>query len=90
MRKVTPSSSFKKDMKRIKKQGKDLHEIKDVIDKLAKGKKLPATNKDHPLQGDLKGSRECHVLDDWLLIYEMTKGCLYLVRTGSHAELYKK
>jgi mRNA interferase YafQ len=90
MRKIKPSSSFKKDLKRVKRQGKDIEKIKFIIDQLAGGKTLLAINKDHPLQGDLKGARECHIQDDWLLIYEITQNFLYLVRTGSHSELYKR
>jgi len=64
--------------------------MKSIIKGLAAGEKLPSKNKDHPLQGNLTQSRGCHVQDDWLLIYEITGRFLNLIRTGSHAELYKK
>ena len=39
----------------------------------------------------MKGFRECHIggADDWLLVYEKreTVMILYLVGTGSHADL---
>lgn len=77
-------------MERMKKQGKDLDLIRDIIAKLAKGQKLPKKNKDHPLQGDLTGAKGCHVQDDWVLVYKLTREILHLIRTGSHSELYKK
>jgi len=90
MRAIQFSSSFKKDMKRMKKQGKDPEEIKEVIRKLASGCPLQHKHRDHPLQGDLKDARECHIKDDWIMIYEIRGNILSLVRTGSHAELYKR
>lgn len=52
--------------------------------------KLPEKNKDHPLIGDYAGCRECHIMPDWLLIYEIDHGelILYLTRTGSHSDLF--
>jgi mRNA interferase YafQ len=34
--------------------------------------------------------RECHVLNDWLLIYAIDKGRLILtaIRTGTHDDLF--
>ena len=31
---------------------------------------------------------ECHIEPDWLLIYQMNETELWLVRTGSHADLF--
>lgn len=44
--------------------------------------------RDHPLIGNWKGYRECHLQPDWLLIYRVAGDELQLVRTGSHAELF--
>ena len=34
--------------------------------------------------------RECHITPDWLLIYEIDDGklFLYLTRTGTHSDLF--
>lgn len=43
----------------------------------------------HRLSGDWAGYMECHVAPDWLLIWRATDdGELWLVRTGSHADLF--
>lgn len=59
-----------------------------VIETLASQKRLDARYKDHALTGDLRGYRECHIKPDWLLIYYVVDGTLYLARTGSHSDLF--
>lgn len=84
------TTQFKRDLKRVKKQGKDIETLFTVIETLANGEPLAAKYRDHDLTGNYKGCRECHVDPDWLLIYEIDNGTLVLMlyRTGSHAELF--
>ena len=84
------TTQFKKDYKRIKKQNKDLSKIRTVIEKLAVGQLLEPKYHDHQLSGNWKGHRDCHIEPDWILIYRITVDDLYLERTGSHSELFKK
>lgn len=89
MYKVDWTSKFKKDYKKITKQGKA--EILDnVIEKLQKDVALEAKYRDHALQGIYKGSRECHIEPDLLLIYKKQDDILLLtcLRVGSHSELF--
>lgn len=83
-------TTFKKDYKRIKKRGYDTRLLEKVITMLAEGKPLPAEYNDHSLSGDYKGCRECHIAPDWLLIYEVIEKelFLYLMRTGTHSDLF--
>ena len=83
------TSQFKRDYKRIKKQNKDLAKLRTVIEKLASGDTLETIYKDHPLFGDWKVLRDCHIESDWILIYKRTTDILTLQRTGSHSELFK-
>ena len=91
--KLAPSTKFKKDLKRVTKQGKNRELIDDVIEKLQRQEPLPEKNRDHVLLGDYKGYGECHIMPDWLLIYRITNNnsveLLELTRTGSHSELFK-
>lgn len=89
---VKPTTRFKKDLKRVQKQGCNLSLMTDIIKKLANGEALPEKNKDHPLTGEYEGKRECHIMPDWLLIYEISDEqlFLYLTRTGSHSDLFSK
>lgn len=86
------TNQFKKDLKLAKKQGRDLDKLFEVINILANGEKLDTKFKDHDLSGSYKGTRECHIEPDWLLIYEIDNNTLVLMlyRLGTHSELFKK
>ena len=89
---VKYTSQFKKDYKQAEKRGMKMKLLEDMITHLAKGERLSAKNKDHPLQGDWIGFRECHIQPDWLLIYRIDADVLVLTlsRTGSHSDLFDK
>ena len=89
MRTVHRTSQFKKDVKRMGKRGKKFEEFKEVIRKLAEEETLEAKYRDHILVGQYKGTRECHIEPDWLLIYELAESELVLVRTGTHSDLFR-
>jgi len=86
------TAQFKKDIKRAERQHQNLHKLFEVIDLLAQGKRLAAKYRDHELSGKYKGTKECHIEPDWLLVYEYRNDVLVLVlyRLGSHSELFKK
>ena len=86
------TSQFKKDIKLAKKQQKDLDKLFEVISILANGGVLETKYRDRNLTGNYKGTRECHVEPDWLLIYEIQNDVLVLLlyRLGTHSELFKK
>lgn len=90
MKRVSQTKQFSRDIKRMKKRGKDLTKIQAVVRKLAQGKLLPPKNKDHALIGSWRPSRDCHIEPDWLLIYTADDDSLRLERTGSHSDLFKK
>lgn len=82
------TGQFKKDYKRVKKQGKDLNDLRFVVAMLARRQSLPPKHRDHNLSGRWHKHRECHITPDWLLIYRITVNDLILERTGSHPELF--
>ena len=84
------TTQFKKDYKKVKKQNKDLTKLRVVIEKLLEGQILEPKYKDHPLSGNWKGHHDCHIEPDWVLIYRIATKDLFLERTGSHSELFKK
>ncbi len=81
--------NFKKDVKRLKKRGKDLNQLGCVIDILLNKKLLPKQYKDHILIGNYNHHRECHIEPDWIMIYKIDTHSLILERTGSHSDLFK-
>jgi mRNA interferase YafQ len=59
--KLDLSTQFKKDLKKISKQGKDKSKLDTVVQTLQKEKPLPKKFRDHELIGNWKGYRECHI-----------------------------
>ena len=72
------------------KSGKDVDKFKEVAEKLINEAPLERKYLDHKLVGKYKGQKECHLEPDWLLIYHIKKDTVTFVRTGIHAELFKK
>ncbi|MGP1490201.1 MAG: type II toxin-antitoxin system YafQ family toxin [Treponema sp.] len=83
---------FKKDYKLAIKRGYNQKELEKVIDSLKTGEPLPQIYKDHPLSGEWKHYRDCHIRPDWILIYRILEYSLILElsRTGTHSDLFKK
>lgn len=89
MLKLIASTKFKRDYKACVKRGYNLDLLQTITDILRIPEDLPRGNKDHKLSGNYNGCRECHILPDWLLIYKIQDDILYLVRTGTHSDLFK-
>ena len=87
---IVSSSRFKKDLKTVIKRGYDIQLLNDIVSKLANGEELGPKFKDHALTGNWIGHRECHIQPDWLLVYEIDDGnlYLYLTRTGTHSDIF--
>ena len=79
---------FDKDVAKLKKRGKDMQKLFDIVALLTAEKPLPAKNRNHKLLGDFKDCWECHIEPDWLLIYEKTTKAIILLRTGTHSDLF--
>lgn len=90
MKKLSQTTQFARDVKRMRKRGKDLEKLKAVVKKLAKGEFLDPKHRDHPLIGLWKNCRDCHIEPDWVIIYSTNPHTLRLERTGTHSDLFKK
>ena len=89
--KVFKAKRFRKNLKKMLRRGKDVNKLNDVIIKLAQGETLPPKYRDHALSGDLDGLRDCHIENDWVLLYFYTSTgelVLTLTDTGTHADLF--
>lgn len=92
MRKTNRTAKFKKDYKREAKGqyrtslDADLFEAGSL---LAADQFMPARYQDHLLSGNWANHGECHLKPDLLLIYyKVEPNELWLVRLGSHSELF--
>lgn len=91
---IQRSKDFEKSFSKIKKSGIKkiiLDDIALVIDTLARGEALDTKYRDHKLQGDCAGYRECHIRADLLLIYCVQEKALVLVLIdiGTHSYLFE-
>lgn len=86
---IRQSTRFRRDVKRLRRQGVNLAQLEAVIVMLVAQESLDERYRDHTLVGNWKGFRECHIQPDWLLIYRIENDELQLARTGSHAELFR-
>lgn len=93
-RRIEFTSKFKKDLKRLRNNEAKLSKVANVIELLAQGEDIPASMKPHKLIGNYAGHLELHVEGDLLLIWiektELGDMTIYLVRLGSHSELFGK
>jgi mRNA interferase YafQ len=91
MRAIEWTSQFKRDYKR---ESKGQHrttldvDLFPIVDTLANNQLLESRYHDHPLTGDWKDHRDCHIKPNMVLIYQQPDDdTLRLVRLGSHSEL---
>jgi len=90
MRKVSQTTQFSKDVKKIRKRGKDLTKLREIVKQIAAEMVLHPKHRDHALIGHWRPSRDCHIEPDWILIYTVDKNKLRLERTGTHSDLFNK
>lgn len=90
---IIRTKGFEKSFRRLTRGGltkRNKDSITEVIHMLASGKVLDKKYKDHQLKGEYKDYRECHVLNDLLLMYKIENDELILVlaNIGSHSQLF--
>lgn len=91
--KIDYTTNFRKQLKKILKQGKNPKELLEVVTKLANLEELEPKYRNHHLINDksYRNCLECHIKPDWLLIYKYIDNnlVLVLIATGSHSEILK-
>lgn len=91
MRRIETTKAFKRDYQKVKAtpKYKDIETLlRPILALLVEDAGLPARCFDHPLVGEWKDHRDCHVKPDLVLIYrKVGADILQLVRLGSHSQL---
>ena len=91
MKEIRKTSQFKKDFKRFSRNMEKVKTLMCIVEKLQNGEVIPDEFYPHPLKGEWKNYMECHIGDDYLLIwYDKEENVVELVRLGSHSELFGK
>lgn len=89
MKKLQPTTQYKKDLKRYRNQPQKLSDLKEILLLLQNGQAVPSEYKPHMLHGAYKGCMECHIQGDFLLIWiDDVNDIIELVRLGTHSELF--
>lgn len=87
---IITKTRFEKDIKKLKKRGKDFSKLEKVLSLIISSEILDDKYKNHPLVGNWRPCWELHLEPDWLLIYYLDKdiNTLTLFRTGTHSDLF--
>ena len=86
---VKPTTRFKKDFKRYRHDIAKIKALAEIVKLLENGDEIPARFKPHALTGNYLHCMECHIGPDFLLIWrDEASDVTYLVRLGSHSELF--
>lgn len=97
MYEISYNSHFLRDVKICKKRHWNTDALKAAIIDLMSSDEKPLNQryKDHSLVGSKKGYRSIHVdsapnppKDQWVLMYKIEGHEIFLVRTGTHEEVY--
>lgn len=89
MKKLIPSTRYKKDVKRILNNPRKLKALQEIVYMLEHEIPIPKENKPHMLTGNYAGCMECHIENDFLLIWiDPDSDVINLIRLGSHSELF--
>ena len=84
------TTQFKKDVKRYQNNAPKLTALKDVLIQLQNTGTVEPKHKPHHLTGEYTGCMECHIQNDFLLVWiNKEEQTISLVRLGTHSELFK-
>lgn len=91
MKRLQPTTKYKKDLKRYANNPKRIAALTEVLKLLKNEQPIPAEYQPHMLHGNYQGCMECHIQGDFLLIWiDPDTDIIELVRLGSHSELFNK
>ncbi len=88
-KKLERSKAFIKDLQKISFSNEHYSKYVVYLGKILSNQSLPPEALDHALKGEYSNYREFHVSGDLLVIYKTTEEIIYLVRIGTHSQLFK-
>lgn len=91
MKKLRPSTQYRKDYKRYRRNPVKIKKLFELLQLLQSESPIPDIHRLHKLTGDYTGCIECHIENDFLLIWcDPETDEIDLLRLGSHSELFGK
>jgi len=93
MRIPKTTKQFRRHYTKLKRSGKSIIKLDELMRLLIRGYALPARYRDHALQGEWKHLRDCHIEGDWLLLYMLGMDAdgneiVTFYATGTHENLF--
>lgn len=70
MRNLIRTSSFRRDLRRAARRGKDIRKIQEITDRLIANEPLDVRHQRHRLAGNWYPLWERHIEPDWLLVWD--------------------
>ena len=86
MLEIVFTNKMKRDVKLMRKRGKDISKLTATLSLLASGTPMPPKYRDHRLSDYLNDFRECHIEGDWLLMYQIFEDKLVLSPSTTETE----
>lgn len=86
------TARFQKNARECRRNGKNMEELRDVLRMLEQDGRVPDEYSPHLLHEEYAGCWECHIEDDWLLVWRQDDARLTMLmtNTGTHDELFRK
>ena len=88
MRELTLTTRFRRDLRRAARRGKDERRLREVLDTLVAGEPLEPRHRAHQLTGNMAPLWECHIENDWLLVWDENETTVTLMQTGTHSDIF--
>ena len=88
MRELILTARFRRDLRRTARRGKDGDKLEEIVRKLLASEPLEPRYRAHQLTGSMAPLWECHIENDWLLVWDEDDQSVTLIRTGTHSDLF--
>lgn len=82
------TKAFERDKERCLRRGWNMEKLKTIAHLLLAGQPLPPNAKPHPLAGNCFGHADCHIANDWVLVYKSTPTEIHFIRMGTHSDCF--
>ena len=89
MRKLILTTRFRRDLRRTARRGKDPARLRSIIERLVDGEPLESRHRAHQLAGNPASLWKCHIENDWLLVWDEDDTTVTLIRSGTHADIFR-